>query len=91
VPWNFSHVFCLFFVFSVLRLNSGSMSWATPPAQVFEYFWGRVSWTICSSWLWTLMLLISASWVARITGVTHRCPAIFWCCCLFCFVSINFS
>jgi hypothetical protein len=26
-------------------------------------------------WLWTAILLISASWVARITGVCHWCLA----------------
>jgi hypothetical protein len=28
------------------------------------------------SWLWTMILLSSASWVARITGVSHQHPAI---------------
>jgi hypothetical protein len=32
-------------------------------------FWDRVSWTICLGWLWTKILLISASWVARVTGL----------------------
>jgi hypothetical protein len=32
--------------------------------------------TVCSGWLWTLILLISASWVAGITGVSHWCPAV---------------
>jgi hypothetical protein len=27
-------------------------------------------------WLWTTILLISASWVVRITGVSHQGPAI---------------
>jgi hypothetical protein len=27
------------------------------------------------SWLWTSILLISASWVARITDMSHRRPA----------------
>jgi hypothetical protein len=30
--------------------------------------------TICLGWLWTVILLISASWVARITGMSHQCP-----------------
>jgi hypothetical protein len=30
---------------------------------------------ICPGWFQTLILLISASWVARITGVGHQCPA----------------
>jgi hypothetical protein len=33
-----------------------------------------VSRIICLGWLWTSILLISASWVARITGVSHWCP-----------------
>jgi hypothetical protein len=28
--------------------------------------------TICLGWLWTVMLLISASWVPRITGMSHQ-------------------
>jgi hypothetical protein len=34
------------------------------------FFWDRVSWTICLGWLWTSILLISASWVARITDLS---------------------
>jgi hypothetical protein len=30
-------------------------------------------WTICLDWVRILILLIS--WVARITGVNHQCPA----------------
>jgi hypothetical protein len=29
-------------------------------------------WTICSGWLWTVIFLISASSVARITGMSHQ-------------------
>jgi hypothetical protein len=35
-----------------------------------EYFWDRGSWTICQGWLQTAVLLIAASWLFRITGVT---------------------
>jgi hypothetical protein len=38
------------------------------------YFWDRVLWTLCHSWLRTLILLISASWV-RITGMNYWCLA----------------
>jgi hypothetical protein len=31
--------------------------------------------TIYPGWFWTMILLISTSWVARITGVSHRHPA----------------
>jgi hypothetical protein len=30
----------------------------------------------CLGWLWTMILLISASWVARITGVSHQLQAL---------------
>jgi hypothetical protein len=33
--------------------------------------------TRCLGWLWTVILLISASWVARITRKSHWCPACF--------------
>jgi hypothetical protein len=40
------------------------------------YFWDRVLWTICPGKIvQTVILLISASWVARITGVSHQHPA----------------
>jgi hypothetical protein len=35
------------------------------------YFGDRVSWTICLGWLRTVILPISASQVARITGMSH--------------------
>jgi hypothetical protein len=38
-------------------------------------FWDRVSRAICLGWLQTEILLISASWVARITGMRHPCSA----------------
>jgi hypothetical protein len=34
--------------------------------------------TICLGWLWTVILLISASWVARITGINHQRLALMW-------------
>jgi hypothetical protein len=47
----------------------------TIPFALFLWwiFWDRVSWTICVSWLGTVILLTSASWVARIAGVSHWC------------------
>jgi hypothetical protein len=42
---------------------------------LWRVFWDRVSWTICLGLLWTAVLLSSASWVARITGMSHQCPA----------------
>jgi hypothetical protein len=44
-------------------------------ARCAEFFWDRVLRTICLGWLWSTVLLISASWVAKITGVSHCCLA----------------
>jgi hypothetical protein len=41
------------------------------------FFWDRGSWTICAGWLQTLILLIFASWVAGITGMSYQLPADF--------------
>jgi hypothetical protein len=46
-----------------------------------EFFWGRILRTICLGWPQTLILLISASWVARITDVNHQYLAP-WICAL---------
>jgi hypothetical protein len=40
-------------------------------------FWNRVLWTTSLGWLWTVILLIFASQVARITGVSYQCLAKF--------------
>jgi hypothetical protein len=64
------------FFFWFWGLNSGLTPWATLPALfLWRVFWDRVSQTFCPGWLWTLVLLISASWVAGITGVSHWCQA----------------
>jgi hypothetical protein len=60
-------------------LNTGPTSRATSPALFCDgYFQDRISWTIFPDWLWTEILLISASWVARITGMSHQHLATFW-------------
>jgi hypothetical protein len=54
-------------------LNSGPTPWATPPALFCDgFFQDRVSGTISPGLFQTLYLLISASWLARITGVSHQ-------------------
>jgi hypothetical protein len=42
---------------------------------LWRVFQDRVLQTVCPGWFPTEILLISASWVARITGVSHRHPA----------------
>jgi hypothetical protein len=69
-------------------LISGPIPGATPPALFCDGFFGdRISWTICLGWLWTVILVIPASWVSRITGLSHWHPANFggFCSVLFCF------
>jgi hypothetical protein len=45
------------------------------PFRRYFFFRVRVSQTICLGWLRTSTLLISASFVARITGMSHQHPA----------------
>jgi hypothetical protein len=46
-----------------------------PALFLWRIFWDRISGTICLGWLQIVVLLISASWVARITGLSHWCLA----------------
>jgi hypothetical protein len=58
------------------NLNSGPTPWTTPSPFLWWFFLkDSVSRTICLGWLRTVILLITASWVARITGVSHWHPA----------------
>jgi hypothetical protein len=63
-----------FFVVIGLELRAYTLSYSASPFS-WGFFRDRVSWTICPGWLQTSILLISASWVARITGVSHQHPA----------------
>jgi hypothetical protein len=48
----------------------------TPPVHFVLVIWRwRVSWTISLGWPSTVILSILSSQVARITGMSHRCPA----------------
>jgi hypothetical protein len=61
------------FFFLYWGLNSGPSHWGTLPALfLWRDFQDRVTWTICQSWFLTVIFLISASWVARITVVSHQ-------------------
>jgi hypothetical protein len=60
------------FILQYWGLNSEPTPWAPPqPFLVMGFFQHRVSGDICLSLLWTTILLMSASWVARITGMSH--------------------
>jgi hypothetical protein len=48
-----------------------------------RFFQDKVLQTVFSDWLWTTVLLISASWVTRTTGMSHQCLAqsiYYWVC-----------
>jgi hypothetical protein len=69
---------CLFFFFGLRasQLQSRrSTTWATPPVHFTLGI--LVSQTICLGWSWITILLISSSQVARITDMSHCCPAHF--------------
>jgi hypothetical protein len=68
--------FIIFIYFAVLgfELRAYTLSHFTSPFFCDGFFWDRVSRTICL--IVRIAILISASWVARITGVSHRRPAI---------------
>jgi hypothetical protein len=70
------------FFFSILGFELWAYTltpWAILPDLFCDgFFQDRVSRTICLDWLWTAVLLISASWVARITGMSHQRPAQFF-------------
>jgi hypothetical protein len=62
-----------FFFFQYWGLNSGTSPWVTPPALfLWRVFRDGVSQTICPGWLQTAILLISASQIVRITGMSHQ-------------------
>jgi hypothetical protein len=57
-------------------VRPASTTCATPSALFcIGFSWDRVSQTIALDWFQIAILLISASWVARITGLNHRHPA----------------
>jgi hypothetical protein len=55
-----------------------------------DYSGDRVLWTICLGWPWTTILPISASWVARITGISHQGLASFFFCVCVCMCVLDF-
>jgi hypothetical protein len=68
-----SRFFFFFFLFCSTGAWTRSTHWATLSAPFLWWvFKDRVSWTICLGWLQTAILLISASWVAGITGMSCR-------------------
>jgi hypothetical protein len=76
----------IFYLKIILTINCSALftfsRWITPQ-NCIRYFQDRVSWTIYPGCLWTAILLISASWVARNTAMNHPCLA------SFCFFNVS--
>jgi hypothetical protein len=66
--------FCFFF-FLVLAFELRPY---TLPFSSDNFFRDKVSWTVYLGWLQTMILLISAPWVARITNMNHPCLVAIW-------------
>jgi hypothetical protein len=80
--YHFPEVFLFYFVFCSIGVWTQGLHtpWVTPPALFFciGYFWDRVSRSLfAQGWLRTTILLLSASWVTRIIGMSHWHPAFF--------------
>jgi hypothetical protein len=65
-------ILILFFFGITGALNSEPLHQPCFVLAIFE----MISQTICADWLWITILLISAFQVARITGMSHRRPAL---------------
>jgi hypothetical protein len=63
-----------FFFFLLLGFWTFTLSHSTSPF-LWRVFQNRVLQTIFPDWLGNVILLISVSWVAGITGGSHGCPA----------------
>jgi hypothetical protein len=59
----------------VFELRAYTLSHSTSPFFCDRFFGDRVSRTVCLGWIGIVILLVSASSVARITGISHQCPA----------------
>jgi hypothetical protein len=54
-------------------------TWAIPPVSfVIRFFEIGSPRLFAWGWLWTMILMISASWVARIIGVSYQCQAFYF-------------
>jgi hypothetical protein len=62
-----------------IELRAYTLSHSTSPLLGWGFFWDRVSQELFArGWLWIKILLISASWVASIIGMSHWCTNFFF-------------
>jgi hypothetical protein len=71
--------------FALLGLELRAYTWSHSTSIFLWRVFSRYCGTICLGCLWTAILLVSASWVARIIGVSHQHPAYV----SFCFLHID--
>jgi hypothetical protein len=64
----------VFFAVLGFELRAYTLSHSTSPFLWWDYFKIGCPELFAQDWLWTSILLISASWVARHIGVSHRLP-----------------
>jgi hypothetical protein len=74
--FSFSFFLSFFFFFLIQGLTLARqvlyhLNHSASPSLI-GYFWDRVSRAVCPGWLGPMIFLISASWVARIIGVSHQ-------------------
>jgi hypothetical protein len=81
VKWGYLSCVCVCVCVCVYGTGAWSQGLHLEPLHhsffVMGFFQDKVSQTICLGRLWTMILQISASWVAKITGVSHQRLACF--------------
>jgi hypothetical protein len=76
--WPFTSLPCYFFFLMVLGLELRAYALSHSASSFLCWVfsrWGLTKYLL--GWLWTIILLISATWVARIIGMSHWWPAPF--------------
>jgi hypothetical protein len=68
---NISYYLCIPFLFFFFSTGAWTQGLHLEPLHK-GFFQDKVTWTIFWDWFWIVIFLISASWVARITGVSHQ-------------------